>query len=158
VQPRQVSRSPPFPSPPPSQSKATALHVASRSGRLAVVRLLLSYHASASVVDDFGWTPLHDAAAAARVARSSRGGGRGVGPDDFPAIVRALCGAHPTALEAVTTKNMRTPLHIAVEHDDPSMTLALLRAGADPMALDEVRYEDRGGEGRRGPPHLSAPP
>ena len=97
----------------------TPLHFAAEdSANPAALATLLDAGADLNARDEFGWTPLHSAAA-----------------NENPAVLAALldAGADLNALDG----SGRTVLHIAATaNDNPAVLAALLEAGANPNAND----------------------
>ena len=98
----------------------TPLHEAATWHHASTVWLLLLNGADPNIRDNSGWTPLHKALLL-------------MGP--YMDVVKMLleAGADPNAR---TYHEGRTPLHMAVLHNDPRLVSLLLRYGGDPTIKD----------------------
>lgn len=99
---------------------ATPLHFATGAGRSAVAAELLEAGAEVNVHNGPGRTPLHRAAAA---------------KGDQVELVRLLAGAG-AFLDAPDERG-RTPLHYALDRENPGVFAALVELGSDPTLPDD---------------------
>ncbi|KAG2487242.1 hypothetical protein HYH03_014084 [Edaphochlamys debaryana] len=96
----------------------TPLHIAARSGLVAMAQALIDAGANKSATDERGITPLHVAVATGHVA-----------------MAQTLIGAG--ANKSAIDKDGVTPLHIAARSGLVAMAQALIDAGANKSATDE---------------------
>jgi cytohesin len=136
----------------------TALHVAVRAGNLAGVRAALAQNANVNAPDEYGWTPLHQAAWEGHVAvvQVLLGVGADVKAQISDGFYEGYTALHVAAekgrVETVRAllgkgagvnaapENGWTPLHKAAEYGNAGVVQVLLEKGANANASDEGGY------------------
>ncbi|KAL2674220.1 hypothetical protein Neosp_012670 [[Neocosmospora] mangrovei] len=109
----------------PNRQGQTPLHLASREGRTAAARKLISLGAQVGSLDHKGWNVLHHAA-----------GSQGAEINLVSSILKLEKGIINTR---TTEDSRRTPLHIAAAAGNVSVATFLVSEGAELSARDEAR-------------------
>jgi ankyrin repeat protein len=118
----------------PGKDGKTALHEATKEGRIDAVRLLLQLGASTSVTDDTGRLPLHYAAAAVTAWGQSSEYGT---PGELLGVLLDASGADALIQVNTAANDGLTPLHMAAAHGFAASTRLLLHRGADCSLEDD---------------------
>ncbi|KAH7300136.1 hypothetical protein KP509_24G046000 [Ceratopteris richardii] len=141
---------------------ATALHHAAAAGSIEIVKLLLEKGADVNAPSDAGpplvWASGHDRFNVVKLLLDHGADPNAAADDDVTALVAASAAGACTIVDLLIEKGANvninaggaTPLHIAADSGNVKMVDSLVKAGANPDALDDDNTKPIIGAAMRG--------